>query len=182
LGAQIGSCRGKVFGKEASSSGATSFRKAAVSAVHKSNKEFRGDLADLMVHNKNTADRYYLLQDTGKSAVKTSKNYGTLCAMNLLGKMGAQTIVLELMILQIYLCLIGTTGAVRKNMLYKSLFSQNIEAKQILIREVRKISKDHPLLGKIRDKIRTYFEDETGMDEDPPMLPKEETVQQKLKD
>ena len=68
VGTQIGSCWGKVFGKEASTGGATSFRKAVVSAVHACEKEMRGDLADLMVHNKTTADWYYLLQDKGKSA------------------------------------------------------------------------------------------------------------------
>ena len=38
--------------------GATAFRKAAVSAVHESNEEMRGDLADLMVHNQATATKY----------------------------------------------------------------------------------------------------------------------------
>ena len=50
--AQIGSCWGKVFGKNVLTGGATSFRKAVVSAVHACEKEMRGDLADLMVHNK----------------------------------------------------------------------------------------------------------------------------------
>ena len=73
VGAQIGSCWGKVFGKQASMGGATAFRKAAVSAVHESNEEMRGDLADLMVHNQATATKYYLLKNKGKSAVKTYK-------------------------------------------------------------------------------------------------------------
>ncbi|CAB3991928.1 Neurofilament medium polypeptide [Paramuricea clavata] len=73
FGAQIGSCWGKVFGKEASMGGATAFRKAAVSTVHESNEEMRGDPADLMVHNQATATKYYLLKNKGKSAVKTSK-------------------------------------------------------------------------------------------------------------
>lgn len=42
VGCQIGSCWGKVFGKEAGAGGATAFRKAAVSAVHKNDKERRG--------------------------------------------------------------------------------------------------------------------------------------------
>ena len=33
----------------------------------------RGDLATLMVHKPSTADRYYLLPNKSKSAVKTSK-------------------------------------------------------------------------------------------------------------
>ena len=55
VGCQIGSCWGKVFGKEAGAGGA--FRKAAVSAVHKNDKGRREDLAGLMVHNKSPADR-----------------------------------------------------------------------------------------------------------------------------
>lgn len=73
VGAQIGSCWGKVFGKRASIGGATAFRKAAVSAVHECQEDLRGDMADLMVHEKSTADRYYLLKNKGKSAVRTSK-------------------------------------------------------------------------------------------------------------
>lgn len=73
VGAQIGACWGKVFGKKASAGGAPSFRKAAVSAVHERKEEMRGDLANLMVHKPSTADRYYLLQNKSKSAVKTSK-------------------------------------------------------------------------------------------------------------
>ena len=44
-----------------------------MSAVHKNDKERREDLASLMVHNKSTADRYYLMQEKAKSAVQTSK-------------------------------------------------------------------------------------------------------------
>ena len=71
--AQIGSCWGKVFRKQASMGGAASFRKAAVSAMNESNEDMRGDLADLLVHHKTTADNFFLLQNKGKSAVKTSK-------------------------------------------------------------------------------------------------------------
>ena len=58
IGAQIDSCWGKVFGKAASSGGATAFRKAVVSAVQEFQEEIRDDAATLMVHNKATADRY----------------------------------------------------------------------------------------------------------------------------
>ena len=73
VGIQIGSCWGKVFGKDTSSGGATAFRKAAVSTGHESNEDLLGDLANLMVHKSEAADRYYLLKSKGKSAVKTSK-------------------------------------------------------------------------------------------------------------
>jgi hypothetical protein len=70
---QIESCWGKVFGREASSCGATAFWKAAVSAVHKYKQNMRSDLADLMVHKQSTAHRYYLLKNKAKSAVRTSR-------------------------------------------------------------------------------------------------------------
>ena len=74
IGSQINSSWGKVFGKEGAVGGATAFRKAAVSAVHRDDQERREDLAGLMVHNKATTDRYYLLEEKAAAAVKTS-NY-----------------------------------------------------------------------------------------------------------
>ena len=73
VGAQINSIWEKVFGKDCSSGGATAFRKAAVSAVQEHSEGLREDLANLMAHNKSTADRYYLLQAKTKSAAKTSR-------------------------------------------------------------------------------------------------------------
>ena len=73
VGAQIGSCWGKVFSKDTSLGGATAFRKAAVSAVHECNGNMHSDLADLMIHKKSTEDKYYLLKNKSKSAVQTSK-------------------------------------------------------------------------------------------------------------
>lgn len=74
IGNQINSSWGKVFGKEGAVGGATAFRKAAVSVVHRDDKGGREDMAGLMVHNKATADRYYLLEEKAAAAVKTS-NY-----------------------------------------------------------------------------------------------------------
>jgi hypothetical protein len=59
--------------------GATSFRKAAVSAVHESTEDMRGDLADLVVHHKTTADKFYLLR--GSLQLKHQRNCHTLCVM-----------------------------------------------------------------------------------------------------
>ena len=78
VGAQINSIWGKVFGKDCSSGGATAFRKAAVSAVQEQSEELREDWANLMAHNKSTADRHYLLQAKTKSAVKTSKQLSNI--------------------------------------------------------------------------------------------------------
>lgn len=73
VGSQMNSCWGKVFGKEVSTGGATAFRKAAVSAVHQNDKGRRQELAGLMVHHVETANKYYLLEEKAAAAVKTSK-------------------------------------------------------------------------------------------------------------
>ena len=194
VGAQIGSCWGKVFGKEASTGGATSFRKAAVSAVHEADKEMRGDLADLMVHNKTTADRYYLLQDKGKSAVRTSKKLRNIMrdqssenpGENLEGELSNKDCHgIEddpLSIFQPY----RHKWSCEEESVVQSLFKDNIEAKRVSIDEVRAAVKDHPLVGtisptKIRDKIRTYFVESRDMDGDAPVPPEEEeSAEQRL--
>ena len=53
IGAQIDSSWRKVFGKDATSGGATAFRQAVVSAVQEYQQEIRDNLANLMVHNSN---------------------------------------------------------------------------------------------------------------------------------
>ena len=78
VGAQINSIWGKVFGKDCSSGGATAFRKAAVSAVQEHSKGLREDLANLMAHNKSTADPYYLLQAKTKCTAKTSRQLSNI--------------------------------------------------------------------------------------------------------
>ncbi|CAB4043461.1 Neurofilament medium polypeptide, partial [Paramuricea clavata] len=163
VGAQIGSCWGKVFGKEASMGGATSFRKAAVSAVNESNEDMRGDLADLMVHHKTTADKFYLLKNKGKSAVKTSKELSrimrdatekTETSDEQQDKQPADKEA-------------DTSdhrhkwSSEEKDVL-KQLFAAQIQTKKVSMEEVRELCKGHQLLGeippsKIRDKVRTFF-------------------------
>ena len=65
----------KKAGMERSPS-STLFRKSAVSEVHTNNEsnEARGNLADLMAHNLETARKYYRLQEKSKSSVQASRN------------------------------------------------------------------------------------------------------------
>ena len=65
----------KKAGMEGSPS-STLFRKSAVSKVHTNSEsnEARGNLADLMAHNVDTARKYYRLQEKSKSSVQTSKH------------------------------------------------------------------------------------------------------------
>lgn len=54
---------------------ASLLRKSAVSRVHTASdsNEARGNLADLMAHNLQTANKYYRLQEKSKSSVQASK-------------------------------------------------------------------------------------------------------------
>lgn len=65
----------KKAGMEGSPS-ATLFRKSAVSEVHTKSEsnEARGNLADLMAHNVETARKYYHLQEKSKSSVQASRH------------------------------------------------------------------------------------------------------------
>ena len=174
VGAQIGSCWGKVFGKESPFGGATAFRKAAVSAVHDTNEDMRDDLANLMVHNKSTADRY-LLKNKGKTAVKTSKELAKImrttstCSSNKKGETSD-------------LCEDSQPRhkwTSEEVTLLKRLFASNIKNKSITLDEVRQMITKQSLLSnnssiKIRDKIRSYFNSSPvfaeATDDNPPPL------------
>ena len=56
----------------------TSFRKAAVTAVHSGNPALSGKLARHMSHSESTAKKYYLLAEKRKESVEASKNLGVL--------------------------------------------------------------------------------------------------------
>ena len=143
-----------------------------------------------MVNNKTTADCYYLLQDKGKSAVRTSKKLrNTMCDQssenfgeNLEGELsdkGCQGMEDDpLSIFQPY----RHKWSYDEESVVQSLFKDNIEAKRVSNHEVRAAVKDHPLLGtisptKIRDKIRTYFVEYRDMDGDAPVPPEEESAE-----
>lgn len=52
---------------------ATSFRKAAVSAVHSDHAHLKNNLADLMSHNPKTAEKFYLIRQ--KRKIRITSNY-----------------------------------------------------------------------------------------------------------
>ncbi|CAB4024829.1 Neurofilament medium polypeptide [Paramuricea clavata] len=185
VGSQIGSC----WGKEASTGGATSFRKAAVSAVHETNKEIRGDLANLMVHNRATADKYYLLEDKGKTAVRTSKELSRImrdahCTKTrnyTSGEPSTSSCVQVAVVTHRHKWKKDESAAVA------TLFATNIQNHSISLEEVRNVSKDHVILSKIstskiRDKRRSLFTQNDPDDpEELPSLPKEcETPEERL--
>ena len=188
VGAQISSCWVKVFGKEAAFGGATSIRKAVVSAVHENNESMRGDLANLMVHNKSTADRYYLLQDKGKSAARTSREVSRIMRDTSKSELEKNEVNTDR-------SLMGETPDIftpyrhawqaEEVSAIESLFSKNIEEQTVSLPEVKNLVKNHPVLGeisskKIIDKVRSMFRKDSSEDHpDPPQ--ENESTEEKLK-
>lgn len=181
VGAQIGSCWGKVFGKETSLGGATAFRKAAVSAVHESNEEMRGDLADLMVHKQSTADRYYLLRNKGKSAVKTSKELAKIMrsgGTNEPEKFAENDVPPSRQSPsenQSGRCK-WTSAEINE---LRSAFSSHINRKSVTIEQVRGTVKNVPILQsiphkKVLDKVRSFFGKDSSESAESPSLPTEQ--------
>ena len=191
VGAQIGSCWGKVFGKETSSGGATAFRKAAVSAVHEQREEMRSDLADLMAHKQSTADRYYLLKNKGKSAVRTCKELEKIMrhrtdqssSNNATDNNESASLT--------------TSEKERSSGRHKwtsaqvaelkCIFSSHIVAQSITTEDVRKSLLEAPTLKgiavkKIVDKVRSYFGNNAEEAIETPSLPTEqESIVNRLK-
>ena len=188
VGQQIGSCWGKVYGKAASTGGATSFRKAVVSAVHEKSQDLREDLASLMVHNKSTADKYYLLENKGKTAVRTSKKVSRIMRGATSPKKQPRDKDGEEPSTSSCNVVSSTRHQWLENEIaaVKDVFSSNIQNKSISLDEVRNTAKDHPVLNnidctKIRDKVRSLFSLDHGNDDDnddgPACLPTEEESQ-----
>lgn len=193
VGAQIGSCWGKVFGKDTSLGGATAFRKAAVSAVHECNENMRSDLADLMVHKKSTADKYYLLKNKSKSAVQTSKELakimrsgGASCSTEKGDSREDEELPCDEPLSKNtspkrHIWSLSETCAL------EVAFSSHIKQKAIRLEEVREIVKSIPPLQsippkKICDKVRSYFGKDDSLIEDSLSLPKEiESKEERLK-
>ena len=189
VGTQIGVCWGKVFGKETSSGGATAFRKAAVSAVHECNEQMRGDLANLMVHKQSTADRYYLLKNKSKSAVKTSKELSKIMRSS----DAVSTEENVVMSSKGHASKNSPTPAGRHKFTsariseIKSAFARHINQKSITMEQVRSTVENVPILHgisqkKVLDKIRSYFGQGVLEDEVLPPLPSEtESLHDRLK-
>ena len=182
VGAQIGACWGKVFGKKTSAGGATSFRKAAVPAVHERKEEMRGDLANLMVHKSSTADRYYLLQNKSKSAVKTSKELAKIMrsgdgpSTKRTGDLADDDVELSSRHSESSPGRYKWTPA--QVLEVKSAFASNIKHQSITMEQVRDTVIHIPLLQgipekKVRDKVRSFFGKDTLVVDDLPSLPTE---------
>ena len=171
---------------------ATSFRKAAVSAVHSDHAHLKNDLADLMSHNPKTAEKFYLIRQKRKNAAKTSESLQNIFrgspspsndetendktpeeqpGESESQEQGSST-------RHVWSREEDDHEAIRE------CFKTNIGRKLITIEETRLKIKDHPILKdimvtKVRDKVRSLFG--SGTDDQSIQLPtEEETVDQKL--
>ena len=169
---------------------ATSFKKAAVSAVHSDHAHLKNDLADLMSHNPKTAEKFYLIRQKRKNAAKTSESLQNIfqgspspskdetendkTPKEQPGQSESQ----------------GQGSSSRhvwsreEDEAIRECFKTNIGRKNITIEETRLKVKDHPILNdimvtKVCDKVRSLFG--TGTDDQSIQLPtEEETVDQKV--
>ncbi|CAB4029523.1 Hypothetical predicted protein [Paramuricea clavata] len=150
IGKQMGSCWGKVFGKEASGGGATAFRKAAVSAVQEHDEEARGNLASLMDHCKETADKFYMLQQKSKQA--------TVAARSLMRIMHSRKCN------ETQAAATPHRWTAEQEKVLSDVFAEEIKEQNITLQKVEQLIKDHPVLKdfsatKIRDKVRYMYND-----------------------
>jgi hypothetical protein len=136
--------------------------------VHEKNEDLRGDLANLMVHKRATADHYYLLKNKGKTAVKTSQQVTKIMRPSPKRQRAAPGSSGESA---------GTSKRSRNTTeppsgrhkwtceevtALEHAFSAQITHRCITLADVRTIAKEDPLLCdicpiKIRDKVRSYF-------------------------
>ena len=140
-----------------------------------------------MVHNKSTADKYYLLENKGKTAFRTSKKgsrimRGTASPKkqpNNKDEAEPSTSSCSVVLHARHQWLENEIAAV------KDVFSSNIHNKSISLDEVRNTAKDHPVrknivCSKIRYKVRSLFSLEKSNDDNddgPACLPTEEESQ-----
>ena len=179
VGSQIGSCWEKVFGKGSGAGGATAFRKAVVSAVHRDDAGQRESLASLMEHDKSTADKYYLLTNKMKTAAKTSTYMRELTHSGKSSDPHVPTTSQaeeHTMFSDETFDELENPSTSQENMLptsrrkwtpeensaVKTVFASCIKTKSITMREVKDLAGNHPLLrsispAKVRDKVRAFF-------------------------
>ena len=167
---------------------ATSFRKAAVSAVHSDHAHLKKDLADLMSHNPKTAEKFHLIRQKRKNAAKTSESLQNIFRGSPSNLESEDDKTSEEQVDESESQGQGSSNrhvwSKEEDEAIRKCFMTNIGREHITIEEVRLKIKDHPILKdimatKVRDKVRSLFG--TRTDDPSHQLPTEkETVEQKL--
>ena len=129
-------------------------RKSAVSRVHTASEsnEARGNLADLMAHNLQTATKYYRLQEKSKSSVQASKQLRSVMREQLdqpdqtarpnSPPVGSSPAASEAVVTKTS----RTSWDEDREALIKTVFKDEIEHEAITIEMVKTKISDHPQL------------------------------------
>ena len=124
----------------------TLLRKSAVSRVHSASEsnEARGNLADLMAHNLQTATKYYRLQEKTKSSVQVSKQLRSVMREQLdqTGRPNSPPVASEAVVLNT----LRTSWDEDLEVLIKTVFKNEIEYQEVTMETVKNKISDHPQL------------------------------------
>lgn len=156
VSSQINSCWQKAMGKQSDRINAASFRKASVTIVHDKHPKLKKDLADLMAHNPETANKFYNIRQKGKKAAETSRQLS--CIMRESNVEGS-TETTEANVNDEESSKAARHKWEAKELeAIKCIFAENIQSGSITIHEVREKVHETILEGlsleKVRDKIR----------------------------
>lgn len=169
-------------------------RKSAVSRVHTASdsNEARGNLADLMAHNLQTANKYYRLQEKSKSSVQASKQLRSIMREqsdhpDQTAKPNSTSVspspsASEAVVPK------TSRGSWNedKEALIKTVFKDEIEHKAITLATVKTKISDHPHLReedpkRVLDKVRAQWRFSKSPPPEPQCLPSEvETLKQRV--
>jgi hypothetical protein len=74
VSSQINSCWQKAMRKPSDRVNSASFRKASVTIIHAEHPHLKKDLADLMSHNPETANKFYNIRHKGKKGSRNKQD------------------------------------------------------------------------------------------------------------
>ena len=170
----------------------TLLRKSAVSTVHTNSEsnEARGNLADLMAHNVDTARKYYRLQEKSKSSVEASKHLRNVMRVQAQGALDQpKSVPADTPSLSVTSKSSRESWSLELASVVKDVFKNEIEKEEISIETVRSKISNHPQLKdqdpkKVLDKIRAQWRFQMLPSPDITSLPRlpteEETFQERV--
>ena len=174
----------------------TLLRKSAVSQVHTASdsNEARENLADLMAHNLQTANKYYRLQEKSKSSVQAYKQLRNI--MRQQSDNPDQTLKAKPNSISVSLSPSASEAVVPKTSkrswkedkeaLIKAVFKDEIEREAITLATVKAKISDQPQLReedpkRVMDKVRAQWRFSKASSPEPQCLPSEvETLEQRV--
>ena len=171
VSAQINSFWSKALGKGAARMSATLIRKTAVSAVHEKHVDMKKGLANLMTHSQRTAEKYYNIQEKGRSDARTVEQLHAVLRNNPTEKVEAATSLEDVSdsTAAPSRTFDSTVAASRRHIWrddqlkeVTKIFEKNIESGKVTIEDVRVKTRNIGCLNdipseSIRDKVRSLI-------------------------